>query len=82
MAKQITREMIEGMTLDQRKTLKANAQKRDTQAAKDVLVLLSQDDLMTKSAAETTAAQKPRKTRAAAKLKPVEVHEDEAEDED
>ena len=82
MAKPITREMIEGMTLDQRKTLKANAQNRDTQAAKDVLTLLSEDDLMTKGGAEPAAAPKPRKTRAVAKPKPVAVPEDDAEAED
>lgn len=80
MAKPITREMIEAMTLDQRKTLKANALSRDTQAAKDLVELLSQDDLMTKATLvppDAVVPPKPKKMRPVAKPEPVAEEEDE-----
>ena len=49
MAKPITREMLEAMSLDQRKTLLKNAQQRDTTAAKDVIAMLEDGDLLTRA---------------------------------
>ena len=74
MAKPITLEMVEAMSLDQRKTLQANASKRDTQAAKDILELLSQGDLMSRpptKLAEAVVPAKPKKMRPVPKAEPV-----------
>ncbi len=46
MPKPITAEMLHAMSLDQRKTLHRNAMALDTPAAREVLELLAQDDLM------------------------------------
>ncbi len=83
MPKPITLEMLHEMTPDQRKTLHRNASGLDTDAAREVLVLLSQDDLMArpkapakktaapkKAAAKKTAA-KPKKVAAAKPIKAV-----------
>lgn len=48
MPKPITIEMLEAMNTDQRKTLYRNAVALDTPAAKQVIELLSQNDLMAK----------------------------------
>ncbi len=55
MAKPITREMLESMSLDQRKTLLKNAQQRDTAAAKDVIAMLEEGDLLTRAPAAIEA---------------------------
>ena len=73
MPKPITVEMLEAMSLDQRKTLHRNALGLDTPAARDVIELLSHGDLL--GAPKSTARKAPakpaaaRKTRAAAKPK-------------
>lgn len=81
MAKPITVEMIEAMTLDQRKTLHANAKNRDTPAAKDLIALLSEGDLMTRPPIlppELVVPPKPKKMRPVAVAKPAaEEEEDE-----
>lgn len=61
-AKPITVEMIEAMDADQRKTLYKNALARDTDAARAVLEILSQHDLMAKpkAPAKAPATRKPR----------------------
>jgi hypothetical protein len=61
MPKPITIEMLEAMSTDQRKTLYRNAVALDTDAAKDVIELLSQNDLMAKPAAVGVAAKKKAK---------------------
>lgn len=75
MPKPITLEMLHAMDLDQRKTLHRNASGLDTPAARAVLELLGQDDLMGKpkappkapSARKTPArATKPRAAKAPA----------------
>lgn len=75
MPKPITLEMLHAMDLDQRKTLHRNASGLDTPAARAVLELLGQDDLMGKpkappkapSARKTPArATKPRVAKAPA----------------
>ena len=63
MPKPITIEMLEAMNTDQRKTLYRNAVALDTPAAKQVIELLSQNDLMAKPPA---AAGSPAKKRAKA----------------
>lgn len=63
MPKPITLEMLHAMELDQRKTLFRNASGIDTPAARAVLELLEQDDLMGKPKAPPKAAA-PRKPRA------------------
>ena len=70
MAKPITREMLEGMSLDQRKTLLKNAQQRDTAAAKDVIAMLEEGDLLTRAphVAEAPAVAKRIKMRPAPKV--------------
>ena len=78
MAKPITLEMVEAMSLDQRKTLHANASKRDTQAAKDILELLAQDDLMSRPPTKVAEAVVPAKPK---KMRPVPKAEPEANDE-
>ena len=80
MAKPITREMLEGMSLDQRKTLLKNAQQRDTAAAKDVIAMLEDGDLLTRAppVVEAPVAAKRVKVRPAPK-KP-EPEEAEAEE--
>ena len=63
MPKPITLEMLHAMDLDQRKTLHRNASGLDTPAARAVLELLGQDDLMGKPKAPPKAkAASPRKT--------------------
>ena len=68
MPKPITLEMLHAMDLDQRKTLHRNASGLDTPAARAVLELLGQDDLMGKPKAPPKAAKpaSPRKTAARA----------------
>lgn len=80
MPKPITLEMLHAMDMDQRKTLHRNASGLDTPAARAVLELLGQDELMGKPKAPPKAATtrktpaKPRATpakpRAAAAAKP------------
>ncbi len=82
MPKPITLEMLHAMDLDQRKTLHRNASGLDTPAARAVLELLGQDDLMgkpkappkaaaaRKPAAPRTTPAKPRAAKAAAAPKP------------
>ena len=74
MAKPITREMLEGMSLDQRKTLLKNAQQRDTAAAREVIAMLEEGDLLTRAppVVEAPAAVKRIKVRPA----PKEVEEE------
>ena len=65
MPKPITLEMLHAMDLDQRKTLHRNASGLDTPAARAVLELLGQDELMGKPKAPPKSASKaasPRKT--------------------
>lgn len=66
MPKPITIEMLEAMSTDQRKTLYRNAIALDTPAAKEVIELLSTNDLMAKT---PTSAGSPavKKTKAAPK---------------
>ena len=82
MAKPITREMLEGMSLDQRKTLLKNAQQRDTAAAKDVIAMLEDGDLLTRAPAvvEAPVAAKKVKMRPAPKPAKEEEEADEAEE--
>ena len=70
MAKPITREMLEGMSLDQRKTLLKNAQQRDTVAAKDIIAMLEEGDLLTRAppVVEAPAVAKRIKMRPAPKV--------------
>lgn len=63
MPKPITLEMLHAMDPEQRKNLHRNASGLDTPAARAVLELLSQDDLMGKPKAPPKAAA-PRKTKA------------------
>ena len=56
MPKPITLEMLHAMDPDQRKTLHRNASGLDTPAARAVLELLGQDDLMGKPKAPPKAA--------------------------
>lgn len=58
MPKSITSEMIQGMSLAQRKTLHQNALDRDTPASRAVLDLLSRDDLMGKATPTKTPVRK------------------------
>lgn len=60
MPKPITLEMLHAMDLDQRKTLHRNASGLDTPAARAVLELLGQDDLMgkPKTSPKTASARK------------------------
>ena len=79
MAKPITLEMVEAMSLDQRKTLHANALKHDSQAAKDVIALLTSDDLMSRpptKAADQPLPAKPKKMRPVPKVEPSGDEED------
>ena len=85
MAKPITVEMLQAMSLEQRKTLQKNAISLGTPAAKAVLELLSQDDLLgrpkpivvprakrpTTSATKPTKAKTSRATLAAKSIKAV-----------
>ena len=75
MPKPITFEMIEAMSVDQRKTLHENAMKRDTAASRDVLDLLSK--IVPKSPAATSKAKAPTKKAAAPKKKPALVAQEE-----
>lgn len=65
MAKQITLEMLEAMSPDQRKTLHQNALNLDTPAAKEVIDMLVKGDLVRRPAASVASA-KPKKVKAAA----------------
>ena len=77
MPKPITLEMLHAMNPDQRKTLHANALGLDTPAARNVLELLSQDDLMARPKPVKAAPAKKRTTtakpKAAAATKPVKA---------
>ncbi len=66
MPKPITIEMLEAMNTDQRKTLYRNAVALDTPAAKEVIELLSQNDLMAKTPASAGSPAK-KKTKATPK---------------
>lgn len=66
MPKPITLEMLHAMDLEQRKNLHRNASGLDTPAARAVLELLGQDDLMGKPKAPPKAAA-PRKAGTARK---------------
>ena len=73
MAKPITREMLEGMSLDQRKTLLKNAQQRDTAAAKEVIAMLEEGDLLTRAPPAVEAPVAVKRT----KMRPVPKEVDE-----
>ena len=72
MPKPITVEMLQAMSPDERKTLHRNASARDTQAARDIIELLSHEDVAgppkvkatpaprKKAAPKSAAAPKPR----------------------
>ena len=80
MPKPITVEMLQAMSLDQRKILQRNALGLGTPAAQAVLLLLSQGDLMERpkpaaSAATTRRKAAPKKAKSTAEVetKPVKA---------
>ncbi len=81
MAKPITREMLEGMSLDQRKTLLKNAQQRDTAAAKDVIAMLEDGDLLTRAPAAVEAPVAAKRIKMRPAPKPAKEATDEESDE-